>query len=199
MSSHLRLAVALALCALLAFGGGCNGKPSAAQQAKKAGKAKTEQDAKADLPGEVNGKGWRIRWKERDPDHPDDRSRPLLDADAENGKLLDQGKDDLMLLENVKAKLYRDGKLSARIEAPEMTAQRNQRVVTGMGGVTLTSLTDPPDTIVTADKMAWDTRTSKIVATGNVYLTRTPPKGAATTQTLSRLTFDTRLKDFEGG
>ena len=50
----------------------------------------------------------------------------------------------------------------------------------GLGGCTVHSLTDPPNTVVTADKITWNSRVSEVVATGNAHVTRRPLQGAPT-------------------
>lgn len=191
-------AAAATLCCLsVAAMPGCS--PSRAKQIAIKNKNAAEKQEKAkepDVPGEVHGLGWRIRWRERDPKDPQNRTIPTLDADSERGRMINKGKEEVAILEDVHARLYREGKLAARITAPTITTRRGEKAVVGTGGVTLTSITDPPDTVVTADSISWNTDTSKIVATGNAFLTRHRKDSPPDTTNGNRIVFDTRLKDF---
>jgi hypothetical protein len=178
---------ALALLILLA-GAGC-GKPK--QSAEETPDRKKRE---LELPGQVSGKGWHIPWRMRDPKHPNGPPIPVLIADAKSGVLTNDEENPTVLLRDVRARLFRNGKHTADIAAPEVTADQKERLVIGRGGVTFVSLTNPPDTVVTADKITWDTRQSKVFAEGNARVTRRHKDGQTDTTIGNRITFDAGLK-----
>ncbi len=188
------------LCLPLAFAPttGC-GKPASqnkpVKKASAAGQAE-KLDARR-LPGRVVGAGWHIPWRVRDPKHPNGPGLPVLIADAETGEILNSDANPTVQLGNARVKLFRNGLPTADVDAPQLTANQHDRIVIGTGGVRVNSLADPPDTVVTADKITWDTRTNVIVAVGNARVVRTPKAGgAALSQSGGRITFDTALKEF---
>ena len=89
-------------------------------------------------------------------------------------------------LQDVNATLYYADKPSATIEAPHVTANQRDRIVIATGGVTIHSVLDldatnpakakPADTTVTADKMVWDSHTTRVVCTGNAHLVSKKPE-----------------------
>lgn len=181
---------------LLLFLVGC-GTPPKEQQAKldKPKQEEPEVEKIEDLKGAVTGKGWHIPWKERDPNNPK-KALPVMIADADTGAMKNDDGNVRIQLHRVKARLFREGKPTAYVEAQQISANRKDKVVVGMGNVIVNSLSDPPDTVIKADKMKWDTRSSVIVAIGNARVTRRMPNGQLATSLSDRVTFDTKLKDF---
>ncbi|MCS6775520.1 MAG: hypothetical protein RMJ43_05950 [Chloroherpetonaceae bacterium] len=147
------------------------------------------------LKGTVTGKGWYVPWKVRDPKDPT-RSVPVMIANAETGAMKNDDGNVRVQLRKVRAQLFREGKPAAYVEAQEVSANRRDRVVIGKGNVIVHSLSDPPDTVVRADRMRWDTRSGTIVASGNAQVTRRLANGQRATSFSNRVLFDTRLKDF---
>ena len=130
-------------------------------------------DAKTYVPGGIHGHGWHIPWRVADPKHPNGPPLKVLIADADDGSMAHQDDNILLHLEHVHAKLFRAGNAAALVQADEVTTDRNSKVVVGTGHVIVTSLSDPPDTVITSDKMTWDRSTSKVVAIGNVHARQT--------------------------
>jgi hypothetical protein len=185
--------LALIGCGALLACGGCK-KLSFPQKAK--ADKPDDHAAKADLPGGVTGEGWHIHWETPDPAHPGS-VLTLMDADARRGEMADSDEDDTVLLYDVRAKLYRNGKYVANIVAPTATASQHRKTVDGSGGVTLVSVSDPPNTVVTADTMNWNINTDKIVATGHAHITRSAKGNEKPfTQTGDKVIYDTKRKDF---
>ncbi len=95
-------------------------------------------------------------------------------------------------LTSVWAKLFQNGVATAILTAPRAvggTASKST-VITGTGGVTVKSLTQP-GTILTADTVVWYATLNKMVATGHVHY-HDGKTGA--TMTGPRAVGDTRLK-----
>lgn len=156
--------------------------------------ADAEADQAQNLTGEVSGTNWHIPWTIRDAKG---RTVPALIADARQGEMnnLDDGYS--MRLNGVKAKLFRDGVHTADIVAAQVDANSDDHMIIGTGGVRVTSLTSPPDTVVTADKITWDLNSSKMVAVGHALVTQRPRNGGIPiTQTGGRITFDTKFQKF---
>ncbi len=182
------------LAVLLLVGGGCRAMhPVAADPPQKAQNTAATQ---TDLPGAITGNGWRIHWRMRDPAHPN-RSLRVLDAEARSGELADQDDTETVLLHEVHARLYREGKPAAVIEAPQVTANQRDGILIGTNGVTLHSLVDPPNTIVTADTITWNTHTGAIEGTGNTHTVQLNPDGTIRNeQQGGRVTYDFKQKMF---
>jgi hypothetical protein len=162
-------------------------------------KPKTDQsaDASANLPGGITGTGWHIPWRTVDPKHPHGPPITVLIADAQNGSMASQDDDITVRLWQVHAQLFRDNRPAAIVDAAEITTDRRTKVVIGAGGVTIRSLPGaaktardhknangfPPNTTLTADKMTWDTQTSKLIALGHVHAIQRLPGNRLPTET----------------
>lgn len=185
-------------CALLLLLAGCAGPYDLEEQAQKLKvKAATTTHQDSELPGQIKGTGWRMRWNTRDPHNINGPTLPVLDAVAQAGHMTDRDDNVYAVLDDVRAQLFREGKPAADITAPRITANRRDRIMIGIGGVRVNSLTDPPDTVITADKITWDTRTGKIVAVGNAQVTQNQENGIVNTHRGGRITFDTTLRSFD--
>lgn len=184
---------ATALCALLLLSG-CNGANT--RQRSRPQPPETEAERQANLPGAITGSGWHIRWRERNPKHPEKPLR-VLEAVAQTGELADQDDTNTMRLHDVHAQLYRNGQAAAIIQAPQLAANQRDRILIGTGGVTLTSLTDPPDTVVTADKITWNTHTGKIAGVGNAHVVQHLPDGTINEHQGYRVTYNNEEKTFD--
>jgi hypothetical protein len=161
--------------------------------------AKTEEkepEPIEELKGAVVGKRWHLPWTVRNPKDPNGKPIRVMIADATVGAMKNDDGNIRVQLHDVKAQLFRDGKSAAYVEAKRISANRKESTVVGTGNVIIHSLSDPPDTVIKADKMRWNTKTSIIVAVGNAYLTRRLPDGKLATSRSDRVTFDTKLKDF---
>jgi hypothetical protein len=184
---------AIALCALLLLSG-CAGANN--RQNNRPKPPETEADRQANLPGAITGSGWHIQWRERNPKRPEKPLR-VLEAVAQTGELADQDDTNTMRLREVRARLYRNGQAAADIQAPQLTANQRDRILVGTGGVTLTSLADPPDTVVTADKITWDTHTGKIAGVGNAHVLQRLPDGTINEHQGYRVTYNNAEKTFD--
>jgi len=175
------------------FASGC-GQPATARATPKADQP---TDVKANLPGGIRGTGWHIPWRTKDPKHPNGPSITVLIADAKNGSMASQDDDVMVRLWQVKAQLYHEGRPAATVEAAEITTGQRSKVVIGTGGVIVRSLPGaalpgkgrqnanglPPNTTITADKMTWDTQTSKLIALGHVHAIQRQPGSRFPTET----------------
>lgn len=149
------------------------------------------EDKSSYIPGEIHGRGWHIPWHARDPKNPHGPPIKVLTADAQTGSMAQQDTNIVLRLQHVHAKLYQEGKPAAIVDAGEITTDRDSKVVIGTGDVTVTSLTDPPDTVITADKMTWDQSTSKVIAIGNVHARQRKRNGQPSADTYSdRMEYD---------
>ena len=159
-----------------ALGGSETAKLRVSQEAKKLA------DHKKELPGAVRGTGWHIPWYAPDPKNPKAGLQRVLIADAREGAMGSK-KDVLTIqLQDVNATLYHADKPSATVEAPHVTANQRERVIIATGGVTIHAVFDPmadnpakakpADTTITADKVTWDSHTTRVVCTGNAHLVK---------------------------
>ncbi len=95
-------------------------------------------------------------------------------------------------LTTVWAKLFQNGAATAILTAPRAVggSAKKSTVITGTGGVTMKSLTQP-GTILTADTVIWYATQNKIIAMGHVYYRDGKTGG---TMRAPRMTGDTRLR-----
>ena len=180
------------LCAIapLLLLNGCT-KPVTPAQA--AAKIKIVKPVKTELPGKLSGAGWHIPWFTRDPKNPNGPLIPVLIADAKHGEIMNTQTATLRL-RDVHAKMYRNGIQSADIKAPQVTVNQGDWIFVGTGGVTVRSLADPPDTVITGDKVTWKVKSKELVAEGNAYIEHREKDGKLSTAHANRITFDTALK-----
>jgi hypothetical protein len=165
---------------------GCGNLKGAQQDVRPDRKA-----AKAALPEGIQGEGWHIPWRMADPKHPNGPPITVLIADARTGSMNSEGDNILVRLHDVHAQLFHAGKRAAYVTADNVTTNKNTRVVIGTGGVKVTSLTAPPDTVITADRMTWDPHTNKVIALGNAHARQTKPAGQAALDTYApRMEYD---------
>lgn len=71
-----------------------------------------------------------------------------------------------VILTDLSAKLYQDGRLAAALVAPKVEADERRRVLTATGGVTLKSLDG--GTVLTCEWIKWFARENRIVGNGGV-------------------------------
>ncbi len=186
---------ALIVLTMLLFGAaGCHRTVSPSQSGQNPGTIGAEADQDQNLTGEISGTNWHIPWSIRDAKG---RAVPALIADAREGEMNNLGDSSTMRLHGVRAKLFQEGVHAADIVAAQVDASSDDHLIVGTGGVRVTSLTSPPDTVVTADKITWDPRSFKMVAVGHAVVTQRPPHGVPITQTGGRITFDTKFRKIE--
>jgi hypothetical protein len=181
------------LALLLLAVGGCTPTKRPAQLREEKKPPKT---TKTELPGHLTGKKWHIPWYTRDPKNPSGRMIPVLIADAEEGEIVNTSSATLLLSE-VHAQMFHNGDKSATIDAPHVTTNQSDWIFVGTGGVTVRSLTDPPDTVIYGDKVTWNMKTKILVAEGHARITQTA-NGKVNTVFTNRITFDTALKELKG-
>jgi hypothetical protein len=169
---------------------GCGRKTAPSQSGPKPGTIADEPEQS--FTGEISGTNWHIPWSIL---NEKGQTVPALVADARRGEMNNLADSYTMRLHGVRAKLYSEGVHSADIVAAQIDANSNEHKIIGTGGVRVTSLTSPPDTVVTADKMTWDPRGFKMVAVGHAVVTQRPKDGGLPiTQTGGRITFDTKFQ-----
>ena len=147
----------------------------------------TKKKAELQL-GKVAGKGWYLPWYRLEKG----KYVPVLIANAENGDLLNktgwnarhQRQNYLIAKMNVvNAEMYSMGKHTLNVVAPHMTLNQKDNSLIGTGGCTVTSLQDPPNTVLTADRIEWKTDGRILRATGRTKLISQPkPQDAPLTQ-----------------
>ncbi len=155
-------------------------------------------EARAARPGAITGKGWSIKWRERNPENPSGPAMPVLYADSKTGIMEDRNDNVVLQLNTVHARLYQNGTYSATVIADQVDANQHNKIVIGTGHVKVNSVTNPPDTQITADMITWDTNSRKIVAEGNTRVVRQPKNGSpAFTHEGGIISFDPGLQEFE--
>ncbi len=160
-------------------------------------KPKMQAKELRELKGAITGAGWHIPWSVRDPKHPNGKPIKVLIADAEQGALKNDDGNIRMGLENARVKLFQDGAPTANINAKILSANRDDNVVIGTGGVVVNSLQKPPNTVITAEKMVWDTATTKVIAVGNAQVKHRLKNGTLATSSGGRVTLDIRTEEIE--
>lgn len=175
--------------------GGCRHTSPPSQSGQNPGTMGAEVDQDRNLTGEITGTNWHIPWMIRDANG---RAAPALIADARQGEMNNLDDSYTMRLHGVQAKLFQAGVHAADIVAAQVDANSDDHLIIGTGGVRVTSLTNPPDTVVTADKITWDPHSAKMVAVGHAKVTQRPRTGGIPiTQTGGRITFDTKFQKVE--
>jgi len=145
-----------------------------------------------DLVGKVNGRGWYLPWYTRDPKKPNGPPIPVLIAEAETGEITKHNDNPEIVMRHVHARIYQKGVHSANVEAAKIRANQLERTVFASGGCTVTSLLNPTDTVLTADRITWDTENTRFVAEGHAHVERRPRDGGTPiTQSGGKIVYDT--------
>lgn len=185
----------IGVTALLIGLAGCRHTATPSQSGHNPGTMGADADPVQNLTGEITGTNWHIPWMIRDANG---RALPALIADAHEGEMNNLDDSYTMRLHGVQAQLFQAGVHAADIVAAQVDANSDDHLIIGTGGVRVTSLTNPPDTVVTADKITWDPRSSKMVAVGHAKVTQRPRAGGVPiTQTGGRITFDTKFQKID--
>jgi hypothetical protein len=167
-----------AICCLLAVISGCGGaRTSAAAPAKPAAAKPAKSKHPLELVGKVNGSGWHLPWYIRDPKNPNGPPIPVLVADAETGEITKRNNNPEIVMHQVKARLYQKGVHAANIDAAKIRANQRDKKVFASGGCTVNSLVNPADTVLTADRITWDSSNTQFVAEGHAHVERRPANG----------------------
>lgn len=195
MPSRMR-AIILAGVAALGLGcGGCRHSNSSSQTGQNPGTMGADKDQTTEeqnLTGKVTGKNWHIPWSIHDAKG---RTVPALVADAREGEMDNLQDGYTMRLHIVQAQLFQEGVHAADIQADQVEANSNEHKIIGTGNVRVYSLTNPPDTVITADKITWDPHSSTMEAVGHAHVTQRPHNGGPPiSQTGGRITFDTKFQ-----
>ena len=153
------------------------------------------------IPGSVNGSKWHIVWRTRD-EKTGAKTLPVLIADAQTGSVTDETETPTLELNAVQSKVYQDGRHAADIQAKHIEANQREKIVNGSGGVIVTAhgrnAADKSVTVITADKMKWDTNTNKVIAFGNASIVRrSRPGQPALSQNGGRIVYDMKQDTFE--
>jgi hypothetical protein len=188
-TSQARILFALSVALVFAFGCGKSHPPQKRELTPEEKAAKERKE----VPGAISGKGWVINIKSL-PQQGDGPMETVLHADADAGLIKDPH-DLNVSLTGVTARLYQKGQYSASIKAPEASANQRDKTLVATGGVTVTSVTDPPDTVITSDKLYWNAKTNEMIAIGNAHAVMHTPEGKIRSTSGDRLSFDTRLKE----
>jgi hypothetical protein len=175
-------------CLIIAVAGGCN--KSGPIKNRKLTKEELALKQRNEIPAEISGAVWRIRWYNRATNK---RLLIVASADSARGEITDPN-DPTLTLHDVTGTVYREGVKTATIRAPSVAADQTHKILHAVGGVRLTSVTDPPDTVITGDTMTWDTTKDKLVVLGNAHAVMQKPGQLADTTSGDRLVFDTKLK-----
>ena len=195
LPTKVRTEVLLTGVLLLAFLPGCRKGGSAGRNGTNSGSAETRVTPAQSLEGEITGTNWHIPWTVR---NDEGKAVPALVADAREGRMRSFEDSYVMQLNGVRAKLFQDGVHAADIEAGQIDANSDDHLLVGTGGVRVVSLTDPPDTVVTADKIVWDPHSHLMTALGHARVAQRPKDGGTPiTQTGAKIKFDMVLKKIE--
>ncbi len=122
---------------------------------------------------------------------PDGRVVPILELEAEGGTLREDQKSGTF--ERALARIYRAGRLVARLRAPRVQATLAVRRIQALGGVVLTSA-QPEGLRVDADRVEWLLDRGRVVATGRVrFVQRDAASGRRVAEggVFRRVTLDT--------
>ncbi|MEN6521313.1 MAG: LPS export ABC transporter periplasmic protein LptC [Armatimonadota bacterium] len=161
-----------------------SGEPSGKSGSKTAKPDATAKNGKEDEPAppelKVVGQKVSLSWQEG--------GRPKLAATAV--ELTGDTLAGKAVMKRVSAELYQDGKLVARLVAPNVEADEKTRIITASGGIILTS-TVPESTIrtVKCNWIKWYSRSDKIIGNGGVTAT-----GPLASIKAAAFTADTRLR-----
>ena len=195
MQLGVRTLKSLGTTALLIGIVGCHPAGSSSQSGRNPGTMGADAEPGQNFTGEISGTNWHIPWMVR---NAKGRAFPALVADARMGEMNNLDDSYTMRLHGVRAKLYQEGVHAADIVAAQVDANSDDHLIIGTGGVRVTSLTNPPDTVVTADKITWDPRSSKMVAVGHAHVEQRPRNGGVPIiQSGGRITFDTKFQKVE--
>jgi hypothetical protein len=134
--------------------------------------ATSANEAQQNLRGRVEGDGWHLRWNTHKTADLYGPMVPLLVANARKGSIFYEGggTEITLLLKGVYARLYEQGRYVADVQADTVIANQQQHTLQGEGHVRVLSRERPPNTLITADRMTWESEADRIIAEGNVHL-----------------------------
>lgn len=157
----IRLVLIILVCALYITGckpdnqkTGVN-KPTGNQTLKNNGKVPDDISLKANL-------------KKADIGWVDEHGKPIWKVGFREGNAVQLGNNGVAELVDVNADLYHDGKLSATMIAPKLSADSQNRIVSATGGVKIESAEGNGS--ITADKVIWKSKENKIYGYGNIFM-----------------------------
>jgi lipopolysaccharide assembly outer membrane protein LptD (OstA) len=144
-----------------------------------------------DLVGKVNGRGWYLPWYKRDPKKPNGPPIPVILAEAETGEITRRSDNPEIVMHVVRAKLFQKGVHAANIQAATVHADQQAEKIVATGRCRVVSLTNPADTVLTADKITWDTRNTNVIAEGHARVAKRPRDGGVPiTQEGGKIVYD---------
>src|SRR5689334_12779162 len=101
--------------------------------------------------GKVSGKGWYLPYYIQDPKRPNGPPMPVFIAEAKTGEILRKAGNPEIVMHEVQARLFQQGRYAADVRAARIRANQQDRQVYATGGCTVRSLINPADTVLTAD------------------------------------------------
>lgn len=119
---------------------------------------------------------------------------PVLEVEAESGTVEQASQSGTF--ERARGRIYREGVLRARFEAPIMEADQASNTATARGRVVVTSV-EPAGLTVRADRVVWKASENSIIATGRVTFRQVDPatgRELAAGGPFPKVTFDTGLQ-----
>ena len=144
-----------------------------------------------ELIGKVNGRRWYLPWYIRNLRDLNGPPIPVLIANAESGEVTRHGENPEIVMHRVSARLFQKGVPAANVRAGKVRANQQTNRVFASGGCTIVSLINPADTVLTADRITWDTRNTLFIAEGHAHVARKPHNGGpAMTQDGGKIVYD---------
>lgn len=169
-----------AMAALVLLQAGCSRTAPVAAAERPARRPAANERAAGhplDNVGKVNGRGWYLPWYKRDPRRPNGPPIPVLIAEAETGEITRRNGTPEVVMRDVHARLFQKGVHAANVVAGKVRANQQEARVYASGGCTVTSLLNPADTVLTADRITWDTNGAIFSAEGHATVMRRPRDG----------------------
>ncbi len=160
---------------------------------KKPTKEELALKARKEIPGEISGRVWTIKWFKRSVKGNKALKLELVSYSSE-GSITDP-QNPTVLLHDVRAEIFLEGIHTATITADTMRGNQQEHELVATGHARVVSLTNPPDTVVTANTITFNTNTNIMIASGHATAMQ---KGAGNKTSFTqgdRLRFDSRLKE----
>ncbi|HEY3299051.1 MAG TPA: hypothetical protein VGK34_10380 [Armatimonadota bacterium] len=146
---------------------GCGGpegkKPAPSAPAKKTALKKAQEKAAQKQTVNATFQSTQIIWS-------DNKGRPLWIANCSEATAEQTSAKAVAILKDVKAEMYKDGKLISKLTAPLVEADSRTKQVKAYGGVKVVS-TQNGGTAVCRE-MLWKSQENKIMGSGNVKMTK---------------------------
>ncbi|MHB1459522.1 MAG: hypothetical protein ACYC0V_21635 [Armatimonadota bacterium] len=131
----------------------------------------TGKSANQALPNKVNTTediSLKANLKKAELEWVDEKGNHIWKAGLKEGKALQSGNDTIVEIVDVKSSLFHDGRISATMDAPKVTADSRNRMLTASGGVKITS--SQGNGYFTAEKVVWKSKENKVYGYGDVRM-----------------------------